>query len=342
MKESYIQSSQLITSLRRKLPTHFVSRLKSMVGMIKPNLLILDICGICNAQCPFCARKHMPEDRAKGFMDDEVFHTAIREAKENSIKTVRLYATAEPTLHPRFNYFIDTLKENGFIVEVSTNAYTLQKHFEALSKVDVLQYSIEGWDKDSYEKYRYPLKFDVVRKNISDFWAYIENISSRPKINTGLLLTKATDIHQYLECWGEYVDEINVNFMLPTVRFANDAFISEYQEDLKEEYLDFKYDKGFFCSYPSDSVTVAFDGKFALCCADFYAALPLGNVKNGIGSHFNSEYMTNIRHQFTSQRASICAGCSSYLRPSDELVASIKKQLTELSHPMKHKLLFNY
>lgn len=342
MKDKYIAGSAFPVSLRKRLPTNLLSRFKSVAGLVKPRLLILDICGVCNAQCPFCARKHMPEDRAKGFMDEKVFHMAMREAKSNSIKTVRLYATAEPTLHPQFDDFICALKGEGFIVEVSTNAFTLQKHFESLMKVDVLQYSIEGWDRVSYEKYRYPLKFDIVRKNIIDFWGYVENVSLRPKINTGLLLTKSIDIGKYLDCWAYFVDDINVNFMLPTVRYMGDAFVSEYQDDLKDEYLDFDYDKNFFCSYPSESVTIAFDGKFALCCADFYAALPLGNVKDGIASHFNSDYMTNVRRQFVSRNPGICAGCSSYLRPSDALVASIRRKIEEVEHPMRHKLLFNY
>lgn len=342
MKEKYVNGYKLISSIKDKLPANFIPRLKSMAGLVKPHLLILDICGICNAQCPFCARKHMPEERAKGFMCDEIFHQALREAKANSVKTVRLYATAEPTLHPRFDYFIRVLKDEGFFVEVSTNAFTLKKHFETLSKVDVLQYSIEGWDKESYEKYRYPLKFNTVRKNIIDFWNYAAALPSRPKINTGLLLTRETDIKAYLDCWGEFVDEINVNFMLPTVRYAEDKFISEYQEDLKNEYLDFEYDKNFFCSYPSDSVTVAFDGKFALCCADFYAALPLGNVKDGLAEHFNSEYMVGVRQQFLTKKSTVCSGCSSYLRPADNLVASIKAQLKELDHSFKNKLIFGY
>lgn len=342
MKDKYAGGHKVFLSIKDKLPSNFLPRLKSMAGFVRPHLLILDICGICNAQCPFCARKHMPEERAKGFMSDDVFHESLREAKANSIKTVRLYATAEPTLHPRFDYFINVLKDEGFFVEVSTNAFTLSKHFETLSKIDILQYSIEGWDKESYEKYRYPLKFDTVIKNIADFWDYSNKLSSRPKINTGLLLTKATNIAAYLDCWGGFVDEINVNFMLPTVRYVDGRFVSEYQEDLDGEYLDFVYDKNFFCSYPSDSVTIAFDGKFALCCADFYAALPLGNVKDGVNEHFNSEYMVGVRQQFLNKKATVCSGCSSYLRPSSDLVKSVKKTLAELDHPFKSKLIFGY
>ena len=72
----------------------------------------------------------------------------------------------EPTLHPKFDEIVARLKREHFEVGVSTNAATLKQHMEALVELDTLQYSIEGWDAESYEKFRYPLKFERVRRNM--------------------------------------------------------------------------------------------------------------------------------------------------------------------------------
>jgi len=135
----------------------------------KPKEIIIDICAACNAACPFCPRLYMPEERSKGYMSLDLFKFILEEAKREGIKNIRLYSTAEPTLHPKFDEIIDLLKKDDFFVSVSTNASLLDKHLDALMKVDILQFSIEGWDKESYEKYRIPLKFDRVYANIKLF-----------------------------------------------------------------------------------------------------------------------------------------------------------------------------
>ena len=137
----------------------------------KPREIIVDICAACNASCPFCPRIYMPEERSKGYMDMDLFRFILAEAKREGIKNIRLYSTAEPTLHPKFDEIIELLKRDNFFVSVSTNASMLDRHTDTLMKVDILQYSIEGWDKESYEKYRVPLKFDKVYNNIKDFHA---------------------------------------------------------------------------------------------------------------------------------------------------------------------------
>src|SRR5207253_6702870 len=129
-----------------------------------------------------------------------------------------------------------TLKKEGFLVSVSTNASTLSHHLESLATVDTLQYSIEGWDRESYEKFRYPLKFDRVMRNIVDFWKYAETAKSRPKITCNLLLTKSTAIEAYVKCWGPDVEQITVSFLMGTSRFKDRGLLFELNYDIRDDY----------------------------------------------------------------------------------------------------------
>lgn len=309
----------------------FASQVRKALRGARPNLMVLDICGVCNAQCPFCPRVHMPENRAKGFMSDAILETAIREAKLWGINEMRLYATAEPTLHPNFDEYVIRLKSEGFYVSVSTNAYTLHKHSEVLSEIDYLQYSIEGWDKESYEKFRYPLKYSTVKENIEQFWSVISEKPDRPFINCNLLATKEIDIQAFFECWADYVDQVSVSPLMTTTRFSSGKFISEEEVVIGDDYYEFNSNHDLWCSYPFESVTVTFDGKLALCCADFSAELDLGAISDGIGAWQKNPIMKKVRKQFYPfAKKPICYDCNRFCVPTDETIGSLRSMMAKL------------
>lgn len=306
-----------------------------------PLLVIMDIAAVCNAQCPFCPRVYMPEERKKGFMTKELFEKCLVELKQHKVKDVRLYATSEPTLHPDFSYFITCLKDEGVRLSVSTNAAFLDKYCDSLLLVDDLQLSIDGWDRASYEKFRFPLKFDDIQKKVRDFYYYANKSDIRPHISAHLLLTKKTDIIQYLDCWGAYVDTIRISFLMGTTRFNGTRFVTEYPEGIKDDLYSFETKKDFVCSYPFDTLTIAFDGKIALCCADFSAELPLGNILDGIETAFQSPALQKIRHEFLSNNPKICINCNAFHRPLEQDVVDLRKRIDSLHHPHKDKLIIS-
>lgn len=327
---------------RQILPQSIRSKIRFALVPARPTFAILDICGVCNAQCPFCPRSYMPEARAKGFMSDEIFSKCLEEIRANKIQRVSLYATAEPTLHPKFDEFIYRLKAAGLHVTVSTNAFTLQKHFESLSMVDHLQYSIEGWDKASYEKYRFPLKFDRVVENIRGFHDYLKGKERRPFVGCNLLLTKGVDLELFLGTWGEYVDEIAVHFLMGTTRYEAGKFITEKVAGIDHDYFEHEDKKeGSVCSYPFSTVTISFDGKIALCCEDFSAEMPLGNIGDGIEVVYSSPTLEKIRADFSHGRPDVCAGCGFFYAPLAGDISALQERIANLNHPFKHKLKLN-
>ena len=318
-----------------------ILKIKKIIKPFKIEEIILDISASCNAKCPFCPRVFMPEERSKGFMTLDLYEKILDDAKKNNIIKLRLYSTAEPTMHPKFNQIIDIAKEKGFEVSLSTNASLLHKYFESVSKVDYLQYSIEGWDKKSYEKYRYPLKFEKIYQNIKDFYEYTSKQLKSPKISTNLLLTTQTDIKQYVELWGEYVGDINIHFMYDPVKYEDGKFKSISLDTNKEYFKLDKQIKDFFCSYPFDILTVAFDGKVALCCDDFAAELNIGNLShNSIKEVYYSKDIEKIRNQFYTQKLDLCKECSRFTKPKKEDVDFIKSQINLLDTHIKSKIQF--
>ena len=316
-------------------------KLKYFFSKPKPKEIIVDICAACNAKCPFCPRIYMPEERSKGYMGLELFESTLIEAKQNGISLLRLYSTAEPTLHPNFDTIIALAKSMDFRISVSTNGSFIDKHIESLMQVDTLQYSIEGWDKESYEKYRFPLKFEKIYSNVQLFYKERQYRGGGPKITTNLLLTKKTEILPYMELWGNFIDLVNINFMLEAVIYKDNKFISKKADSICDEYYEFESQtNNFICGYPFNVLTVAFDGKIALCCNDFSAEMNLGHISEGIKRVFHSDLMNTTREEFYQQQLNICAGCSIFKKPRGEDIHNIQTILLKLDPSLSEKINF--
>lgn len=301
--------------------------------------MIVDLTATCNAQCPHCPRISMPEERSRGNMPAHVLERSIAEAKKHGITEIRLYSTAEPTLHPQFDEIVARLKREGFTVCVSTNAATLKQHVEALASVDVLQYSIEGWDEASYEKFRYPLKFERVRRNIAAFWEQVQGRKTRPLITCNLLLTRSTDIEAFVACWGPYVDRITVGFLMGTTVYRNGAFVDEHNPAIDDDYLEHDVVADGICAYPFEVVTVAYDGKIALCCEDFTAEMPLGTIDDGIAAIGDNVALQRVRRQFYAGRPDVCRGCNFFRHPREGDVLAAKARIAALPAEARRKVV---
>jgi MoaA/NifB/PqqE/SkfB family radical SAM enzyme len=323
----------------RIIPHRFLPYIQYILHNRRPTTAILDIAAVCNGQCPFCPRVYMPEERKKGFMKKSLFEKCLTELKAQGIKDVRLYATSEPTLHPDFDYIVKRLKDEGMKICVSTNGAFLDKHRDSLMIVDTLQLSLDGWDRASYEKLRYPLKFDDIREKVKTFYLAAAKEDVRPEISAHLLLTKKTDLIKYLDCWSPFVDKIKVSFLMGTTRFKGTKFITECPEDLKDYMYPFEIKKQKSCIYPFNVLTISFDGKISLCCADFSAELPLGNIVDGFHAVFYSSTLKNIRRSLLHGTPDVCFGCNMFFKPLNQDVAALHKTINELSHPQKNKLV---
>lgn len=316
----------------------YVRYMRYLLNKRRPHLCILDISGSCNASCLFCPRVYMPVDRQNGFMGKELFEQILCDLVNSNVRQVRLYSTGEPLLHPDFDYIIRRLKEEGMHITVSTNASQLMKHKEALGMVNLLQYSVEGWDQISYEYLRRPLRLKKIQAELSQFTRYLKTVGQPPKTMINLLLTKQTDIPGFLDLWGEYVDMISVHFMMGVTRYRQGRFITEQPTSLKEYLYPFTLVLKGGCMYPFDVVTIGFDGKIALCCEDFFMSLPLGMAQFGVNNMFQSSILNRVRHRYLFGVPELCQGCNRFRRPLSEDVHRVRQEITEICHPYKYKL----
>jgi radical SAM protein with 4Fe4S-binding SPASM domain len=315
----------------------------TLIKYRKPKVLRLDIAATCNAQCPMCPREYMDESRLVGKMSLEKIKEILIDAKHYGFETLKVYITSEPTVHPDFNYIMKFSKELGFINHVSTNASLIPRALDGLKYVDNLQISVEGWDKESYEKFRYPLNFEKVYKNLKLLNESINKKYQNRYIH--LPMTKNTDLRKFLKLWGEFVNFVKVDYMQPANIFSQGLMKSEYNPKIKDDYHEFvRMDKNFACFDPFAEIVVAYDGKIMLCCLDFNAKYNLGNIDEGFKNIINNRFRKTVKKQFYDQKLSTCRDCSMFYMPSQDILQNTYSLINQINNEKLSdaKLLFRY
>jgi len=138
---------------------------------LRPFELHLELTNICNASCIFCPYQY--QERATGFMSDEVFEKAINDYVQINGGSVGLTPiVGDALIDPRFLdrvRFIRSLPEIDRIF-LTTNAILLDKHgiSEVLaSGLTSVMISTSGFDKESYKRiYRSPA-YERMKDNVT-------------------------------------------------------------------------------------------------------------------------------------------------------------------------------
>jgi radical SAM protein with 4Fe4S-binding SPASM domain len=127
--------------------------------------------------------------------------------------------------------------------------------------------------------------------------------------------------------------------MLEATTYSKDRFISKKNNTILQEYYSFKkQESNFVCGYPFNILTVAFDGKIALCCNDFSASMEIGNIREGVSQVFHSKVLQRVRKEFYSQELDKCAECSFFHKPFKIDADAIKKEISKLELKYQDKI----
>lgn len=132
-----------------------------------PFVSSLEFTNVCNLDCLFCARAVMT--RPLGYMSPDLFKKIIEEYRKHKI-FIKINGYGENLLHPNALDFIKEIKkENGLYF--TSNCTTLDEKVAQSfidNKIDVLQVSFQGLDKEGYESQRRKGSYVKVVNNIKN------------------------------------------------------------------------------------------------------------------------------------------------------------------------------
>jgi MoaA/NifB/PqqE/SkfB family radical SAM enzyme len=175
----------------------------------------------CNLACRHCWRSMM--DRPIGFIDVDLFRKIVAELSHHRPITLKIVGTGEPALHPRFQDLMTALTGFGSIrVFVYTNGSLLRRfsHREILTwNISTLVVSVDGTDPNSYNCLRPGGDYDVLRKQVEDFYALRNRLTQKfPKIEIRHVIMPYETVRQLVDVrksWLKTADTVKFNYLQP-------------------------------------------------------------------------------------------------------------------------------
>lgn len=195
----------------------------------------------CNNKCPYCTYARYKQ-RSSTYMTFEGFKDNINILLANGVKGVILTGGGEPTISPDFDKITEYLEQNSIPYGINTN-FNL---FKAI-KPNYLKISLDGYDRESYQKARGVDRYDIVLTNIKEYLKY-RRMSKPGTFNTSVgiqtVATRVEDAVRFYEAHKKLeVDYFNIRPMESTCgKYYQDAHASNerlailsYLQDIHEK-----------------------------------------------------------------------------------------------------------
>lgn len=259
----------------------------------------------CNARCSMCSVKDWA--REHGEMSDKVFHAAIEQGTDfnDSLHATSLTMDGEPLMGRHIAKRVSYSKKAGLrAVGFATNGSLLDdvKAAELLDAgIDWISFSFDSLDKEIYEAARGRLSFSRTLENITNFVA---------RRNAGNYETKVNIRH--LDHRGNPADFAAYEaFWKPQLRSRDQVHYARVYNWYNDSAADPTVPLS--CAYPLTSLVVLRDGTVPLCCHDFNATVPFGNIMTtSLTDLWNGPEWVRVRdlhRRSLGGQIDFCVGC---------------------------------
>lgn len=214
----------------------------------------------CNNKCPYCTYARYKQ-RCSTYMTLEAFKDNINILLANGVKGVILTGGGEPTISPDFDKITNFLEQNSIPYGINTNFNV----FKAI-KPNYLKISLDGYDRESYQKARGVDKYDTVIENIKRYILFKQVNKLKTSIGLQTVSTNVEDVQKFYEAHkGLHVDYFNIRPMESTCGEYYDSNetlskrlkILEYLQDIQEK------DKRVCINYKWHEIWTQFDKCYA-------------------------------------------------------------------------------
>jgi len=306
LSASFITNNKLYNSLYDKKIRKSIEKLSRKY----PWGVDIGTTNLCNAECIMCPHSKL---KKMGTMNMKLYKKIIDNCKKLNIKIITLSFFGEPFLDKGIIEKIKYAKEKGMSVAFYSNASLLTEELAKKiinSKLDGITISFDGYSKETYEKIRKKLKFDIVKRNILNLVEIRKKMKKdNPKINLVLveLEENKREIRQFYKEWRKKVDGINIINMR---NWANDI----QKEGTKESFHFNKKIKRKPCALIWQKMVIDWNGDVVLCCDDWNHSTVLGNLKKQTieeiwkGNKLRKIREAHIKGEFW--KVSLCSDCN--------------------------------
>ena len=253
----------------------------------------------CNLQCVMCPQSS-GEKFTRGFMEFALFRKIIDEAR-NFVYDLNLHHTGESLLHPEIIEMIRYAKRAGIYTRLHTNA-TLLNEEKAKgildTGLDLLSFSFDGYDKETYENIRRGADFEKTLANILNFLRLKKaHGQHRPfTVFEVINFSDKTDDAVGQQTFKQQFEGLPLDkFVIKAPHNWGGTYDAEGNPIHPEKYC--------ACTFPWYALVVFWNGNVSPCPQDFFNHLCLGNLNtSSIRDVWHGKPLVNIREKMKQQK----------------------------------------
>jgi len=262
-----------------------------------PYRLWVEPTALCNLKCVYCPNKDLARQQKPGFMSFTLFKKVIDEAC-NWVHDINVHHRGESLLHPRFLDMVNYAGEKGVFTKLHTNATRMDEQMTRAilaSRLDLISFSFDGFDKQTYERHRSPGKFEPTLGNILRFLRVKKERGQKRPITI-------FEVLDFPDSKGAFGSEKKQAFERKFEGLPLDRFIVKKAHNWAGN-IDINagvYTSGGFvpCTFLWHSLVIMWDGKVGPCPHDFMGEITLGDVsKQSLEEIFNVPTIRRLRQQ---------------------------------------------
>ncbi len=277
----------------------------------------------CNLCCTECPTGMQSLTRSKGNMSLDDFREILDKLSPDLIY-LTLYFQGEPLLNPGFSKMVQIARQHRIFVATSTNGHFLSdKNVDEIIKsgLNHLIISMDGYDQQTYEKYRVKGDLQTVIEGINRLVvAKKTHNSNLPFIELQFIVMRHNE-HQ-MKQMKEFAKHSGVDQLaFKTAQVYNFDAGNKIIPHLKSKSRYSQTSEGNWemakkirnrCHRVWSSLVVTWDGKVVPCCYDKNADHQTGNLLNeSLSEIWKNKQYTVFRRQILKNRSEneICRNC---------------------------------
>jgi len=240
-----------------------------------PMMCVLSFTYVCNAKCPNCpyTNSQIRSDyKDRPFMNEDTFKIIADQCGEYGA-WVRISGGGEPMLHPKAVELMEYAKSVGAKIGLITNGskFTEESRRRLLeAQVDMIEFSVDASDAETYAKVRRGLQWDVLEDNVRKTVVLRNRLQSSTKIIASGVNQADVDIDAVAKFWEPVVDNFQKRKYL-TWGYNDPSKSADPTPYLPPEEM-------IPCPFIFERLNIDSRGKVMVCGFDIAAVTNMGNI----------------------------------------------------------------
>ncbi len=275
-----------------------------------PMMCVLSFVYVCNAKCPSCPYTNSRirlDYKDRPFMEEDTFKIIADQCGKHRA-WVRISVGGEPMLHPKAVQLIEYAKRVGAKVGLITNGSLFSTENSARlldAQVDMIEFSVDAGDLQTYEKVRKGLKWDVLLRNVKEMVELRNRLGSSTKIIASGIDQIDVNIDAIAKFWKPIVDNFQKR------KYLTWGINDPSKSADPTPYLPPK--EMIPCPFLFERLNIDSRGRVMVCGFDIAAKTDMGNVhEKTIKEIWHGEGFEYYRQMHLSRRGQeieLCRNC---------------------------------